>query len=147
MPLSIRYSPNQCCRALAYLPTGDALVCGRNDGSVVVLDTTFASVDGTLPTKFELRDRQQWIQVLKFDPSGGFLAVGSHDNFIDIYDTVGLMERAEPPALLATCRGHSSFIKHLDWSQDGAYLRSNCGAYELLFWDRCGRALKKKIRR
>jgi microtubule-associated protein-like 6 len=45
------------------------------------------------------------------------------------------MDRAEPPVLLATCKGHSSFIKHLDWSADGAFLRSNCGAYELLFWD------------
>ena len=79
--------------------------------------------------------------MLKFDPSGDFLAVGSHDNFIDIYDTAGLMDRTAPPALLATCKGHSSFIKHLDWSSDGAYLRSNCGAYELLFWDREGNQL------
>ena len=54
-------------------------------------------------------------QVLKFDPSGDFLAVGSHDNLIDIYDTAGLMARDEPPPKLATCKGHSSFIAHLDW--------------------------------
>ena len=30
---------------------------------------------------------------------------------------------------------HSSFITHLDWSCDGNNLHSNCGAYELLFWD------------
>ena len=30
---------------------------------------------------------------------------------------------------------HSSFITHLDWSLDSNYLHSNCGAYELLFWN------------
>jgi hypothetical protein len=30
---------------------------------------------------------------------------------------------------------HSSFITHLDWSEDSQYLHSNCGAYELLFWN------------
>lgn len=30
---------------------------------------------------------------------------------------------------------HSSYITHLDWSKDGSYLHSNCGAYELLFWN------------
>ena len=30
---------------------------------------------------------------------------------------------------------HSSFITHIDWSKDGSFLHSNCGAYELLFWD------------
>jgi len=32
-------------------------------------------------------------------------------------------------------KGHSSFITAFDWSQDSKYLRSVCGAYELLFWD------------
>jgi hypothetical protein len=30
---------------------------------------------------------------------------------------------------------HSSYITHIDFSKDGRYLHSNCGAYELLFWD------------
>lgn len=32
-------------------------------------------------------------------------------------------------------RKHSSYITHLDFSADGNYLHSNCGAYELLYWD------------
>jgi len=35
----------------------------------------------------------------------------------------------------AVLRGHSSYITHLDFSADSGYLQSNCGAYELLFWD------------
>lgn len=30
---------------------------------------------------------------------------------------------------------HSSYIKHFDFTKDGNYLHSTCGAYELLFWD------------
>lgn len=30
---------------------------------------------------------------------------------------------------------HSSYITHIDFSVDGGALHSNCGAYELLFWD------------
>ena len=30
---------------------------------------------------------------------------------------------------------HSSYITHIDWSMDSENLHSNCGAYEILFWD------------
>ena len=33
-----------------------------------------------------------------------------------------------------TLKGHNSFIVNIDWSIDGAYLRSNCGAHEVLYW-------------
>jgi hypothetical protein len=34
-------------------------------------------------------------------------------------------------------RGHNSFVTCLDWSlsSDPSYIRSNCGAYELLFFN------------
>ena len=32
-------------------------------------------------------------------------------------------------------KGHNSYLTHLDFSVDGKWLQSNCGAYELLFWD------------
>jgi hypothetical protein len=31
--------------------------------------------------------------------------------------------------------GHSSYITHLDWSADSRILQSNCGAYELLYFE------------
>jgi len=30
---------------------------------------------------------------------------------------------------------HSSYITHIDFSEDGETLHSTCGAYELLFWN------------
>ena len=88
----------------------------------------------SLETKHVVKPSNQWIQTLKFDPRGDYLAVGSHDNHIYLFATTGVMESDDPPALTATCTGHTSFITHIDWTVDGAYLRSNCGAYELLFW-------------
>jgi WD40 repeat protein len=53
--------------------------------------------------------------------------VGSHDNNIYLVETRTYTRRN-------VCKGHSSFITHIDWSTDSKWLQSNCGAYELLFW-------------
>jgi len=56
------------------------------------------------------------------------LAVGSHDNGIYVYDVTNGF------AKMGRCRGHSSFIVGLDWSMDNTYLRTNCGAHEILYF-------------
>jgi WD40 repeat protein len=33
-----------------------------------------------------LKDQKEWSEVIKYSPCGKYLAVGSHDNFIYIYD-------------------------------------------------------------
>lgn len=75
----------------------------------------------------ELKDSKEWIEVMAFSPNGEYLAVGSHDNFIYVYSTADW-------SLTGKCRGHSSYIMALDWCCASEYLRSNCGAYELLFF-------------
>ena len=49
--------------------------------------------------------------MIRFSPDGKRLAVGSHDNFVDVYDTT--QNRFQR---LCRCTGHSSFVTHLDWS-------------------------------
>lgn len=56
------------------------------------------------------------------------LAVGSHDNHVYVYKVADW-------SLIGKCTGHSSYITALDWGEDSKWIRSNCGAYELLFWD------------
>lgn len=56
------------------------------------------------------------------------LAVGSHDAKIDIYSVPAFRK-------LQTLSKHSAFITHIDWALDSTFIHSNCGAYELLFFN------------
>ena len=57
------------------------------------------------------------------------LAVGSHDNKIYIYNVDNTYSK------YCVFDKHNSFITSVDWSVDGEYIRSVCGAYELLFFN------------
>lgn len=59
------------------------------------------------------------------------MAIGSHDNFIYVIDAKTY--NSDKPFLKLS--GHSSFITGLDWSLDNKFIRSVCGAYELLFFN------------
>ena len=49
---------------------------------------------------------------IKFAPDDSLLAVGSRDNNIYIYDVKKNFR------LIGICKGHSSYITHIDWSQE-----------------------------
>ena len=57
---------------------------------------------------------KEWIEIMRYNKSGSRLAVGSHDNYIYIYDT-NVEGQYKPHGIL---RGHSSYITALDWSID-----------------------------
>jgi len=118
------FPPNQQSRAVAVGTNGHVAVA-HNDGHVTIR----SSVDDLDNVLFQLRDPKEWTEAMSYSPTGEQLAVGSHDNFIYIYDVKSRYK------LLFKLRGHSSFITGLDWSVDGHAMHSSCGAYELLFWD------------
>jgi len=109
---------SQCARAVAVGPNGETIVAA-NDGVVHVHMT-----DGSSK---KLEEAAEWIEVMSVSPCGKYLAVGSHDNKIRIYDTTAYN-------CCGTGAKHSSAIQTMDWSEDSKWLRSTCQAYELLFW-------------
>lgn len=76
-----------------------------------------------------LKDAQEWSEVMKYSPCGTYLAVGSHDNCIYVYDV------KKDYALYTKFNKHNSFVTSLDWSVDSTYIRSVCGAYEKLYFN------------
>ena len=108
---------------------------------------------------YSAKHAKAWITDMKFapnrteEPSAGnrwctSLAVGSHDRNIYIYSILQVDKDARNSTgfhvwLRSICKGHNSYITHMDFSKDGHWLQSNCGAYELLFWDvRTGKDFK-----
>jgi WD40 repeat protein len=113
---------------------------------VTIREVDFAKVDagekGALDkvkkTLFKKVKKAEWIEAMSFSPDGKLFAAGSHDNHIYVLDTDKYNETK-----MKTLTGHSSFITAFDWSLDSKWIRSNCGAYELLFFD-MGKPKKKE---
>jgi WD40 repeat protein len=106
-------------------------------GVVLIVDWQELFKSGELKMKFVIKDCEEDIDDLKYSPDGTMLAVGSHDNFVDIYD-VWVEEKWQKVMKYQRkwrLKGHTSYITHLDWSKDGRIVQSNCGAYEILYWD------------
>ena len=120
-------------RACAYSPDGTKIAVGlgarvgrgrqKKDGAFLVLN------EKDLVILHEGRNSKQWISDIKFSPDGNTLGLGSNDNLLYLYDIGGGY------ALKGQCNAHNSYITHFDFSADGQYVQSNCGAYELNFCD------------
>lgn len=116
-------------RAVAISPDGTAIVLGFKDGTVREFTVEDNGKDITVSQTKVIKHAARWISDIKFSPDGTTVAVGSHDCTIYVYSHPEWKPRCKP------MKKHSSYITHIDFSRDGNYLHSTCGAYELLFWD------------
>jgi len=117
------YPPNQQGRATAINGSNGHVAVGVNNGEVHI----YSDVKSLQLVK-KIQDAKEWVEVIQYSPDGSKMAVGSHDNNIYIYETANY-------ELVSKATKHNSFITALDWSTDGKYIQSICGAYELLFFN------------
>ncbi len=76
-----------------------------------------------------LKEAEEWSEVMRYSPDGTMFANGTHDNIIYVYDVTNNYK------LYCKFAKHNSFVTSVDWSKDGSYLRSVCGAYEKLYFN------------
>ncbi|XP_050404187.1 echinoderm microtubule-associated protein-like 2 isoform X5 [Patella vulgata] len=112
---------HSCC----FHPEGNIAVVGTHNARWLVIDLNTHDII-TAHT-----DGNEQIECLQFSPDGKYLAVGSRDNYIYLYQ---VSDGGTKYTKVGRCSGHSSFITHVDWSEDGQYLVSNSGDYEVLYW-------------
>lgn len=129
---TVCYSPNGKLVALGF---GGRVGKGKESGGGLVRiysAPTSSKPSSEVKKLCERQDAKQWISDIKFSSNGNTLVAGAHDCKIYIYNVAA--DGAEI-SLRATFNKHNSVINHLDLSQDGRYMQSNCSAYELLFAD------------
>ena len=118
------YPPNQQGRAVAYCKQTGHIAISNNMGKISIRKRE--NFDQKIKS---LKEPQEWCEVLRYSPCGTYLAAGSHDNNVYIYDVKNNY------SLYYKCAKHNSFVTSVDWSADSKYIRSVCGAYEKLYFN------------
>ncbi|XP_052766462.1 echinoderm microtubule-associated protein-like 2 isoform X3 [Mya arenaria] len=114
--------PAHCC---CIHPSLEVAAIGLQTGKWIVIDLN------THDTIHVCNDGKEQEECIQFSPDGKMLAVGNRDNFIYVYE---VNEDGTKYKKVGRCSGHSSYVTHIDWSEDGEIIRSNSGDYEVLYW-------------
>ena len=124
------YPANQQARAIAYSKKHGHIAVCNNMGKVSI-----RQYDDFEKKVVSLKDAQEWCEVMRYSPCENFFATGSHDNNIYVYS----VSDAGEYTLYKSFAKHNSFVTAFDWTVDSSYIRSQCGAYEKLYFDIVGK--------
>lgn len=109
-------------RCVEYSPDGTMVAVGLNNGYVVILDAT------TLAEKAKVKSSAgKKVEEVKFSPNSQLLAAGNHASEIDVWNCDGFKQ-------VGTCKGHSSSVFHIDWSEDSTIIQTLAQSYEILWY-------------
>lgn len=106
-----------------FSPDGARFACASRDGTVLVRDIAEGSILFTFGMPSTYKDRYVLIGLtggysLAWSPDGTFLATGSPNGIVEIWDTTSGEN-------LMNLMGHSGGIDRMIWSPDGRYLITN----------------------
>lgn len=80
----------------------------------------------------QLTQPQEWNEVMRYSPCENYLAVGSHDNKVYIYN---VSESGEYTLCHNTGEKITSFVQSLDWTMDSKYIRTCSGSHEKQYFN------------
>jgi WD40 repeat protein len=69
---------------------------------------------------------------MRYSPQGDLLALGCRDHLVHLLSVHNGYKHA------AVLRGHSAFVRSIDFSTDGALVQTSDAAREIMFWDAKG---------
>lgn len=102
---------------------GKTVIVGVEKGRWLVFNTD------TRELQSQCDDFSGTITVAKFSPSGQYVAIGSREGSIVIYE---IIKHGKQISRIGKCAGHTGSILAIDWSTDEQYIRSNSTSIELL---------------
>ncbi|XP_067121912.1 echinoderm microtubule-associated protein-like 2 isoform X1 [Centruroides vittatus] len=113
-------------QAGCFSPEGNAIVVATTEGRWIVMDVN------TRQTLSIHTDSNEPVTCVKFSPDGNFLAIGSHDKYIYVYN---VSDDYKKYSRIGRCAGHSNPVLNIDWSEDSTNLQSCSSDHELLYWN------------
>lgn len=121
--------------ALSYNKQSRCITASKNLGHLVVANNmgkiSIRSIEDFEKKLGALKEPKFYCEVMKYSPDEKYLAVGSHDKNLYIYET------AADGQYKLKCKHdkHSSYVGAIDWTADSAEVRSYDGAHEVLYFN------------
>jgi WD40 repeat protein len=98
---------------------------GEEDGSISLRGLNMEEED---PPEFSLKGHSGWLEIIRFHPSGKFLASGASDKTIRFWD---IEEKTE----VASFEVHDDYVTAIGFSPDGRIMVSGDYSGHLKVWD------------
>lgn len=114
---------NSSVFAVSWHPSGQLIASGSRDGTVIFWVLSNDKIEISLILNYKY-----WINSLDFSPDGHYIASGTGEGVIHIFD----VNRMEPSKVL---RGHCSHIVCVAWSPDGKTIASASSDNQIRIWN------------
>lgn len=130
--MNFRVLPSSA-HVLAYNNNASIIALGMDDGSTALMEAESPSLRVYSTWKHSTASAT----VIKFSPNDTYLAVGSADWNIYLYNSADGIKYSRH----SVCRGHTNSVIHLDFSINSMNIQSNDSNNLLMFWDTRGNHL------